>query len=270
MFFVYIPDFLYGQKVEGKMVTAKEEYDSLRQELLEHQQRRLTILGLILPICLALFAASVQLKIYFLPLGALILLHMARMQIAEAQYGIARIAAYIRIVIETNNPSMNWEYGSFWTKNYKSKSKSKAETPADLPTNKGTGTQPASNDKANPKSNPPARNASDKKRFNFFPLAYLDWIIFLTGLVAIVISFGIPFINMKIEVLWWVCDDPNASPITNSIAAALWCVIWVIFSIKYQNLATTKYEAEEAEKWKEFDLKKSELKAQNARIEKEK
>ena len=96
------------------MLTAKEEYISLRQELMEHQSRRLIILNVALTICLALFTASWELRIPLLSLLALIALIMARIQIAQAQYGIARIASYIRIILEADNPSLNWETGSYW------------------------------------------------------------------------------------------------------------------------------------------------------------
>jgi hypothetical protein len=42
------------------MTTSKEEYNSLRQEILNHQNNRLTVLNLALPSTAALIAAGVQ------------------------------------------------------------------------------------------------------------------------------------------------------------------------------------------------------------------
>jgi len=94
------------------MPTAKEEYESLRQELMEHQSRRLPIISMALTIVTILFSAGVQLKNPYLPLFSLLILHSARVQLVQAHYGVQRIAAYIRVMFEEGNPELNWETGS--------------------------------------------------------------------------------------------------------------------------------------------------------------
>lgn len=93
--------------------TRKEEYESLRQELLQHQERRLPILNLMLVVAVGLCGTALELQNPYLPLGALLLLFSARIQLAETQYGVQRIASYLRVLHEENNLELNWETASF-------------------------------------------------------------------------------------------------------------------------------------------------------------
>ena len=98
-------------------MTISDEYNTLREELLEHQQRRMPILSLALTASATLFAASVsnQFGSPYLPLFALVLLSSAHVQIVQTQYTVQRIAAYIRVVLEEEGKNLNlhWETGSY-------------------------------------------------------------------------------------------------------------------------------------------------------------
>lgn len=95
------------------MLASKEEYQSLRTELMEHQSRRLPILGTTLTIATALLGAAAGLHSPYLPLLTLLIVHSARVQLVQAHYGVQRIAAYLRIMHEADNPELNWETGSY-------------------------------------------------------------------------------------------------------------------------------------------------------------
>lgn len=98
-------------------MTTSDEYNSLRQELIQHQERRLTILGLAVTATAALIAAGLNenFRSAFVPLSSLMVLFSARVLITEAQYGIKRISSYIRVVLEDEgeNPALKWETGSY-------------------------------------------------------------------------------------------------------------------------------------------------------------
>lgn len=95
------------------MPSQKDEYESLRQELLDHQNRRVTILSLALTVSAALFATAVQFRNPYLPLFALPLIQAARVQINQTHYAVQRIASYIRVMLEEGNPDLNWETASY-------------------------------------------------------------------------------------------------------------------------------------------------------------
>jgi hypothetical protein len=97
------------------MATRSDEYNSLRNEILEHQKKRTTVLTLALTASAALFATSAELQNPYLPLFALPLLFFARIEIARIHYGIQRIASYIRVVLEEEgkNPELRWETASY-------------------------------------------------------------------------------------------------------------------------------------------------------------
>jgi hypothetical protein len=98
------------------MATSKDEYNSLRQEILNHQNNRLTVLGLALTATAALIAAGIQLKNPYLPLVASFVLSAARMQLVYIHAGIQRISSYIRIILEDRNPELNWERASYYVR----------------------------------------------------------------------------------------------------------------------------------------------------------
>lgn len=199
------------------MVAQDKEYTSLRQELLEHQSRRLTILNVVLTICIALFAAGVQLQIKLLPLLALILLHMARVQIAEAQYGVARISSYIRIVLEPDNPLLNWESGSFWIRKDSLTTKTKED--------------------------------SANKIWNIYPLAHLDWFIFWTSLIAIAISV---IQSLPGDFRQWLAVPTIYYHIMNAFATIIWIVLWIVYSGRFKDLATMNADEKEGRKWEDY------------------
>jgi hypothetical protein len=98
------------------MATSTDEYNSLRQEILNHQNNRLTVLGLALTATAALVAAGIQLKNPLPPLMAAFLISAARIQLVEIYAGIQRISSYIRVILEDGNPELNWESGSYFAR----------------------------------------------------------------------------------------------------------------------------------------------------------
>lgn len=95
------------------MATINDEYNTLRQELLADQASRISVLSLALTASAALLAASVQFANPYLPLFSLLLLFTARVHITQIDVGIQRIASYIRVMIEEDNPQLNWETASY-------------------------------------------------------------------------------------------------------------------------------------------------------------
>ncbi len=218
-------------------VTQKEEYDSLRQELLEHQTRRLTILNVAITICLALFAASVQFNILFLPLLALVVLYVARVQIAEAQYGVARISAYIRVMLELDNPDLNWESGSLWIRQ-------SGSIKTDVSENKN------SQDKTQ-------KGKTTFRSRNLYPLDDIDWFLFWVGVIAILISLG-QLIQYPLLMEWsqtptdWLTWQVIALLLVNPLMIFLWLILWNQKTREYRDLATTQYDIQEGRNWIEF------------------
>jgi hypothetical protein len=106
---------LLSKREEYHMPTNSDEYNSLREELLEHQKRRIPFLSLALTASVTLFAvtASKDFRNPYLPLFALLLLHSARVQLTETEYGIERIASYIKIMHEDESKDLHWETGSY-------------------------------------------------------------------------------------------------------------------------------------------------------------
>lgn len=231
------------------MLTPKDEYSTLRQELLEHQNRRLVILSGALTVCVALFAASVQFKIAFLPLLALVILHFARVQIYEAQGGVARIAAYIRIILEDENPSLKWETGSFWIRGSVDPGKS-----------------------------------GETKNYSLSPLEVLDNFILWTGRIAILISVGQAFNSLSdaliasktVQIadvllgrmalnayLQTAIQDADLlfamifymfNVVIILVAVILWLIQWRSFTRKNRKLVTLKFDEDQANKWENFKI----------------
>ena len=232
------------------MISATEEYATLRQELMEHQGRRLNILSFAVTVSLTLFAASAQLEIALLPLLALILLHLARVQIAEAQHGVARIAAYIRVVLEAEIPALNWETGSFWIRSRQPDASELGKT--------------------------------GNKKYLLYPLAVLDQFILWTGRIAILVALGLTVKNLLEALLSsktvLIADVLQGSIRVGAylqqvvrdvgllsaivafgfnlaliiIAAILWRRNWKSFTDKNNKLATLEIDRQEAEKWSQF------------------
>jgi hypothetical protein len=95
------------------MSIKETEYATLRQEILEHQKMRMSVLSLALTASTALLATGLELNNPYLPLSGLLLVHSARVQIAQIHYSIQRIASYIRVVLEENEADLNWETASY-------------------------------------------------------------------------------------------------------------------------------------------------------------
>jgi len=200
------------------MTTTSDEYNTLREELLEHQQRRMPILSLALTASATLFAASVsqQFGSPYLPLFALVLLSSARVQIVQTQYTVQRIASYIRVVLEEEgkNPNLHWETGSY-----------------------------------------EIRRASISKRkrkriWNVSPVTPVEWILLLSSLVAIglavLISLG--FINGQGSIIW-----PPLPPFYISAGATvIWLVFWLRYNRKVDELQSMQVDDKEAEFWRKF------------------
>lgn len=105
------------------MVPKKKEYASLREELISHQERRINILNVSLTASSGLLAINAQLESPYLPMFVLLILFSALVLIAQTEYGIQRIASYIRVVLERDNPDLNWETASFWIRKESTKPK---------------------------------------------------------------------------------------------------------------------------------------------------
>jgi len=87
------------------------EYESLRQEILEDRQREFNILSLSLTTVAALigFSFSTMPREPFMFLTPLPILTVALFQLKNVLYSSLTKAVHIRIVIESQDPSLNWE-----------------------------------------------------------------------------------------------------------------------------------------------------------------
>lgn len=101
-----------------------EEYRTLRQEILQDLQRRVTILSVGLTVAVAVFGFSIQADSwgFMLPLFVPILLNATRVQLIQAEYSVHRIASYLRVVHENPTPGFpKWETANYLQRkqNYK-------------------------------------------------------------------------------------------------------------------------------------------------------
>lgn len=95
------------------MVDQSDEYNSLRSEIIQHQNRRDQLMNLGLTASIALLGIGSQLQNPFIPLLTLLLVFLVRVQLTQIQFGIERIATYIRVAIESDNPALRWETISY-------------------------------------------------------------------------------------------------------------------------------------------------------------
>ncbi|MCA9875265.1 MAG: hypothetical protein KDE56_06850 [Anaerolineales bacterium] len=95
------------------MTNKQAEYDSLRTELISHQSRRESAMSIGLTLSIALIAAGIELKNPYILLSVLLILFAIRVQITHIHSGIQRIATYLRVAHEENNPDLNWETTSY-------------------------------------------------------------------------------------------------------------------------------------------------------------
>ncbi|MCB9423193.1 MAG: hypothetical protein H6667_25570 [Ardenticatenaceae bacterium] len=89
------------------------EYESLREELISHQSRRESVLSIGLTLAMALVAGGIEFKNPYLLLAVLLIVFAIRVQITHIHAGIQRIATYLRVVHEEDNPDLNWETTSY-------------------------------------------------------------------------------------------------------------------------------------------------------------
>jgi hypothetical protein len=213
------------------MATKSDEYNSLRQELLEHQSSRAAVLSLVLTAAATLFAISVQLHNPYLPLFALLLLIYGRMQITQTHYSIQRIASYIRIVLENGNPDLNWETGSYHIRNKSIQKNSKI------------------------------RNVS--------PLVPIDAILTLTSIVAIALTALIPWLSpsqqSQSSVQPLSAQLPTAQEqvvplIVALVVGLIWFAWWKRYDRVIKNLENMKVDDAEATEWKVFKEKAESIK----------
>lgn len=191
--------------------TRQDEYMTLREELLQHQERRLPILGVALTVAVGLCGTALELTNPYLPLGALFLLFSARIQLAETQYGVQRIAAYVRVMHEENNDELNWETGSYKIRKDSARKKSPL--------------------------------------WRIVPFSALDLLLFGTGVVACATSIALAYSQ--------AFDGRHIC----SAAAAVWLVLWMLYSVKTRALATMRVDEIEEASWKKY--KKTLLKSKN-------
>jgi hypothetical protein len=232
-------------------VSKEAEYQSLRQELLEHQSRRLPILEMALGASAALFAAGLQLSNPYLPLIALFLLHSARVQIAQAVYGVQRIATYLRIMHEADDPQLNWETASYEVRR---------------------ATQ--------------NEQAASRGLWNIAPILPMDNLILLASLAALALALGITLapvfelvfpINLGPSLATFVSPVPASAGLTGTVDASepvnlvglglnlaitlliavIWLFDWMRYNRHMQALTTTQVDEAEAEFWREFKSRRS-------------
>jgi hypothetical protein len=196
--------------------TSSDEYNSLREELLEHQRSRMPVLSLALTASVTLFAASVSTRFGspYLPLFALLLLSAARVQIIQIQYGVQRIASYIRVVLENDgaSPDLRWETASYRI-----------------------------------------RHASASKRklrriWNIFPLTPIDWTLFCISLAAIALAIAIS-LNQMAGAAPVPIPLPRSFYVSAAVAVA-WSGFWLYCNRKAAELHSMKVDENEAEFWR--------------------
>jgi hypothetical protein len=198
------------------MATTSDEYNTLREELIEHQKSRTAILSLALTASATLFAASVSEKFGnpYLPLFALILLSSARVQITQTEYGAQRIASYIRVMLEEegNNPDLHWETGSYEIRR---------------------------------------TSISQQKRvWNISPVTPIEWILSLTGLVAIGLAMLISLGLINGQGLT-VFSLPLSFYV--SIGSSLvWLIFWIRYGKNVAELQSMQVDEKEAAFWRKF------------------
>lgn len=205
------------------------EYNSLRQELLDHQNRRGTILNLALTASAALFAAGLQVQNPLIPLSALPLLYLARMQIVQTHSAIQRIATYICIVLEQDDPDLNWETASY-------------EIRHDSIATEGKGIR------------------------NISPLRPIDLFLFTCSLIAIVLALVILLVLLFRPVSSVSSQSAPAWPMqvyfaVTGIATLVWALAWLLFESRVRELEKMTIDKREAEYWEAFKAHVSEIKA---------
>ncbi len=206
------------------MANRSDEYNSLRQELLDHQNRRNSILGLAVTASAALFATGVQLQNPLLPLLALLLLYLARIQIVQTHSAVQRIASYIRIVLEQDNPDLSWETGSYNIR-------------YDAVHNKTKGIP------------------------NISPLRPVDLFLLACSLVAIALAFLIallgPASTSQSTSLW----SSTVYFMINGVTALVWITAWAWYGRRVDELEKMIVDKREAKYWKDFKAKVPDIKA---------
>jgi hypothetical protein len=215
---------------EGHAMTVNDEYNTLREELLEHQQRRMPILSLALTASATLFSASVseQFKSPYLPLFALMLLSSARVQIVQTQYTVQRIASYIRIVLEEEgkNPNLHWETASYDIRRTS------------------------------------ILKQKNQRVWDVSPVTPTEWILLLSSLVAIglAIFISLGFINGQAAIIW----PPPLSFYISVGATILWLIFWVIYNRKVRELQSMQVDDREAEFWRKFKVSHEKVKEETS------
>lgn len=94
------------------MLDKSDEYRSLREEIIQRQQRREQVFNFVLTAVVAIFGFSVQLQNPYLPLFALLPLLFGKVQIAHISNGLDRAATYIRLALEPG-AGLRWETLSY-------------------------------------------------------------------------------------------------------------------------------------------------------------
>ena len=208
------------------MVDKAHEYDSLRQELLDYQKGRSTTLSLTLTVVAALLGAGAQFSNPLLPLSALLVIFLARIQVAQSHASVQRIASYIRIMFEKDSENLNWETGSYCIRR------------ASIASSRD-GTQAISHNS---------------------PLLPVDWFLFACSVVAIVLAGFIavftptPSPPAQPTLLW----PPVIYFGVIGFTTLVWGAAWWRYGQTIRNLEKMVVDDREAEFWEKF---KKEVKA---------
>lgn len=209
------------------MPDKSDEYNTLRQELLDHQNRRGSILNLAVTSSAALFAFGAQLHNPLVPLLALPLLYLGRIQVIQTHSAIQRIAAYIRIMLERDNPELNWETGSYSIRL----------------------------NSASP---------SEKGSLNISPLRSIDSFLLVCSVVAIALPVLILLFDSGSPLtLQSAFQWPALGHVAIiGIAALIWAIAWITSGRRVTELEKMAVDKREAVFWREFALNVSDCKAE--------
>lgn len=202
------------------MASRSDEYTSLRQEIIDHQDRRESILALVATVTVALVAAGVEFDKPFLSLAAILLLFAARVQITHIHYGIQRIAAYIRVMHEEENPELKWETASYLIRSY------------------SRGRQPALQAKRSTNAIDPELN---KRIRNVSSILPMETLLLLMGVLA----------GLLAVYLYWSLGQPAWS-LVSLVVLGMWGAAWFWYQRRWQSLFNMDVEDDEAEVFRQL------------------
>lgn len=214
------------------MLDKSHEYDSLRQELRDHQNSRSATLSLATTVSAALLGAGVQFSNPLLPLLALLLLFFARVQVVQTHSAVQRIASYIRIVLEQDNDELNWETGSYQIRH---------------------------------QSIAPAEDGMQSiPHISPLLLLPIDWFLFACSMVAIVLAGLITvFAPTSSSSVQLSLISPRAVYLgVVGFTTLVWAISWWRYGQKIHELEKMEVDKKEADFWRQFKKEVKKIKAE--------